>query len=60
MAKAKGPVVAKFKKERETKNKVRYEEVDTDAPVIDKLYVSKASVKELGDPEELTVSIEAG
>jgi len=51
-------VVAKFKKERETKNKVRYEE-EGDSPVIDKLYVSKTSVKELGDPEELTVTIEA-
>lgn len=48
-----------FEKERETKNKVRYEEVAKENPVIDKLYVSKTHVEELGNPETLSVTIEA-
>lgn len=59
MANKAKPVVATFKFERETKNKVRFEEV-SEEPVIDKLYVSKKAVAELGDPKELTVTIEAG
>jgi hypothetical protein len=50
-------LVAEFVKEKETKNKVRFQE-QSDEPIIDKLYVSKSNLSDLGDPEELKVTIE--
>jgi hypothetical protein len=45
---------------RETKNTVRYEEAETDEPlVIGTLYVHKWAVKRLEDPEVITVTIAA-
>jgi hypothetical protein len=45
---------------RETKNTVRYEEPETDQPlVIGTLYVHKWAVKRLEDPEVITVTIAA-
>lgn len=51
-------VTIKFSKEKETKNKQRYTE-DGDNPVIGKLYVSKETAAELGDPETLSVTLKA-
>lgn len=50
-----------FEYEKETKNKVRYQEVnEEDAPVrIGVLYVDKTAYTDLGEPEKLKVSIEA-
>ncbi len=43
---------------RETKNTVRYEEPETDQPmVIGTLYVHKWAVKRLADPQTITVTI---
>lgn len=50
-------LVTTFTKERDTKNKVRFQE-DEEPFAIDKLYVSKKFLKELGDPENLKVTIE--
>lgn len=50
---------AKFTKERETKNKVRFEE-EGDAPIIDKLYVGKSHLEKIGNPDSLKVVIEVG
>jgi hypothetical protein len=46
-----------FNKTRETKNKVRYDEVDSD--FVGALYVSKEAIEELGDPEVIVVTIDA-
>lgn len=53
--------IIKFKKERETKNKIRYEET-TDPPLIGTLYVSKLGLKAMYEdyPEKLTITLEAG
>ena len=51
-----------LKKERETKNTVRYEEVESESgepPVIGTLYVQKWALKRLGSPEQIRVKIEA-
>jgi hypothetical protein len=51
-----------LKKERETKNTVRYEEVESESgepPVIGTLYVQKWALKRLGSPEQIRVTIEA-
>lgn len=57
MPKDKKQLVTTFTKERETKNKQRYAE-DEEPFAIDKLYLGKEFVKELGDPEKIRVTIE--
>jgi hypothetical protein len=52
------PLTATLNRSRETKNTVRYEEPETDQPlVIGTLYVHKWAVKRLEDPEAITVTI---
>ncbi|MDA8216315.1 MAG: hypothetical protein M0Z94_01715 [Dehalococcoidales bacterium] len=47
--------------EKETKNTVRLQEVETDeAPVVGTLYIQKHAFKKLGSPQRLKVRIEAG
>jgi hypothetical protein len=54
------PLKATLNRARETKNTVRYEEPETDQPlVIGTLYVHKWAVKRLEDPETITVTITA-
>ena len=53
-------VKLRFVRERETKTTIRFAEVDPrDDPKVGTLYVKKALLHDLGDPEELTVTIEA-
>jgi hypothetical protein len=70
MAKA-DPIQLIFQIERETKSKVRFQEmhpvegnkVPTPVPkekaVVEKLYVSKKDLKKMGNPDTLHVTIEA-
>jgi hypothetical protein len=52
------PLKATLTKARETKNTVRYEEPETDQPlVIGTLYMHKWAAKRLEDPETITVTI---
>ena len=52
------PLTLTFRRERETKNTVRYEEVVTDMPsVVGTLYLQKWAHHRLGEPEVITVSI---
>jgi hypothetical protein len=65
------PIKLIFKIERDTKNKVRFEEVipigenkagepvPKDKAVVEKLYVSKKELKRMGNPELLYVTIES-
>jgi hypothetical protein len=56
-------VVVKFAVERKTPNTVRYAEIVPDsevAPLIRTLYLQNHTVKALGNPETITVTIEAG
>ena len=54
------PLKATLNRARETKNTVRYEEAETEEPlVIGTLYVHKWAVKRLEDPEVITVTIAA-
>lgn len=50
-----------FEKERDTKNKVRFQEQNDGKTemAVDKLYVSKKRLKAMGDPDILHVHIEA-
>ena len=51
-----------FKRERETKNTVRYEEQVSDSgepPMIGTLYLQKWALKRLGDPETVSVTVSA-
>jgi hypothetical protein len=53
-------VQLRFVRERETKTTIRFAEVDPrDDPKVGTLYVKKALLHDLGDPEELTVTIAA-
>jgi len=52
-------IFIEFKVEKETKNTIRYQE-DSDDPIIRTLYIQKKTAKELGNPEKLIVTIEAG
>ena len=51
----------KFELERETKNKIRFQEVATEDgnPVVGTLYIDKEFTEVLGNPETLTVRITA-
>ena len=52
------PLKVTLNRARETKNTVRYEEPETDQPlVIGTLYVHKWAAKRLEDPETITVTI---
>ena len=53
------PVTRTFRVERETKNKVLFQEVSANGKpeAIGALYVSKAALKTLGDPETLEVTL---
>ena len=53
-----GSLKAILNKAKETKNTVRYEEPETDQPLlIGTLYVHKWAVERLEDPETITVTI---
>ena len=53
-----GPLKATLNRARETKNTMRYEEPETDQPlVIGTLYVHKWAAKRLEDPEAIMVTI---
>ena len=52
------PQQVTLRRTKETKNTVRYEESESDQPmVIGTLYVQKWAVHRLEDPETITVSI---
>jgi hypothetical protein len=52
------PLAVTLIRARETKNTVRYEEPESDQPlVIGTLYVHKWAIKRLEDPETITVTI---
>ncbi len=54
-------VTAKFTPAKETKNTVKYDEiVDDKPPIIGSLYLQKYIVKQLGNPDELTVTVSVG
>jgi hypothetical protein len=56
-------MVVEFVKERETKNTIRFQEVDNpegEPPVIGTLYVQKWVLKRLGDPDRIAVAIRPG
>lgn len=49
-----------FRRDRETKNTVRYEEVVSDTPsVVGTLYLQKWAHNRLGEPETITVQVAA-
>jgi hypothetical protein len=50
-----------FKRERETKNTVRFEEQQPEggAPSIGALYLQKPAARDLGNPEQLSVTVAA-
>ena len=52
------PMQVTLRRAKETKNTVRYEEPDSDQPmVIGTLYLQKWALHRLGDPETITVTI---
>ena len=52
------PLKLTLQRAKETKNTVRYEEPESDQPlIIGTLYVQKWALKRLGEPEMLTVTI---
>ena len=52
------PLTATLKRARETKNTVRYEEPESDQPLlIGTLYVHNWAIERLEDPETITVTI---
>jgi len=52
------PLQVTLRRARETKNTVRYEESETDQPlVIGTLYVQKWAVHRLEEPQAITVTI---
>lgn len=54
-------ITCSFKKEKETKNKVRFAEVPEDGvdEAIGTLYMTKTAYSGLGTPESVTVDIQA-
>ncbi len=55
-------ITIQLKKERETKNTVRFEEMENaegNPPLVGILYVQKWALKRLGDPETLMLHLEA-
>ncbi len=61
MSTATAGLVMRFRREADTKNKVRFEEVVDEGAreVVRTLYVGKPEHAEFGRPEELRVTIEA-
>lgn len=54
-------IQVQFEQEKETKNTIRFNEVEGDGPpVIGTLYVQKYILRRLGNPDTLTVTIEPG
>jgi hypothetical protein len=52
------PMKVTLRRAKETKNTVRYEEPESDQPiVIGTLYLQKWALHRLGDPQEITVTI---
>jgi hypothetical protein len=52
------PMKMTLRRAKETKNTVRYEEPESDQPlVIGTLYLQKWALHRLGDPQEITVTI---
>jgi len=52
------PMRITLRRAKETKNTVRYEEPESDQPlVIGTLYLQKWALHRLGDPQEITVTI---
>ena len=52
------PMQVTLRRTKETKNTVRYEEPESDQPlVIGTLYLQKWALHRLGDPETITVTI---
>ncbi len=55
-------ITIQLKKERETKNTVRFEETENEEgnpPLVGTLYVQKWALKRLGNPEKVTLRLEA-
>jgi len=53
------PLQVSLRRAKETKNTVRYEEPESDQPlVIGTLYVQKWAIHRLEDPETITVTLE--
>jgi hypothetical protein len=54
-------VVLRFERERETRNTVRFHELagEDAEPLVGSLYVRKEALAQLGDPDELTVTVHA-
>jgi hypothetical protein len=53
------PLRMTLRRAKETKNTARYEEPESDQPiVIGTLYLQKWALRHLGDPETITVTIE--
>lgn len=48
-----------FDKERDTKNTVRFQEQNDQAPVIGTLYVQKWALNQLGNPQTIQLTIES-
>jgi len=58
MAKSAKKVTVVFDTPSEKKHVVRFDSSETD-PAIQNVYVSKAALKKLGDPDSITITIEA-
>ena len=55
-------ITIRLRKERETKNTIRFEEMENEEgnpPLVGTLYVQKWALKRLGNPERLTLRLEA-
>ncbi len=51
-------ITGTFFKEKETKNTIRFEESD-DSFIMGTAYIQKRSLKELGNPDKIKITIEA-
>lgn len=52
-------ITAEFEREKETKNTIRYVET-ADPPKVGMIYMPRKTLEQLGDPERLTITIDAG
>lgn len=55
-------IEVKLRKERETKNTVRFEEIESESgepPVIGTLYLQKWALKRIGNPDTVVVVVKA-
>ena len=55
------PIVVTFKRERDTKNTVRFEEVEREDAglAVGTLYIQKHAVKTIGNPDTIKLTIQA-